>query len=219
MPVLNEAKTLPVILNKVLDVALEKEIIIVDDGSTDDTHNILKNYSNHEGISIIRHPSTQGKGGAVKSALKHVKGDIIIIQDADLEYDPEDYPKLIAPITAGQYDVVFGIRTGSSHSYFRYFLGGRILTVFANILYRQHLTDLFACYKVFKTDVLNSIRIESRGFDFDPEVTAKIFRKGIQIGQIPISYNPRSFEEGKKIRWTDGCTAAWILIKYRFMTI
>jgi glycosyltransferase involved in cell wall biosynthesis len=219
MPVLNEAKTLPVILQKVLNVALEKEIIIVNDGSTDDTHNILEKYRNHAGISLIRHLSTQGKGGAVQSALKQVKGDIVIIQDADLEYDPEDYAKLIAPITAGQYLVVFGTRTGPNHSYFRYFLGGKMLTMLANILYRQHLTDVFTCYKVFSSEILKDIQIEGRGFDFDPEVTAKVVRKGIQIGQVPISYYPRSFEEGKKIRWVDGLIAAWILIKYRFVNL
>lgn len=216
MPVFNEAGTLPIIVTRVLDIPLEKEVIIVDDGSTDETPRILENFRGQNRIKLIRHPFNRGKGMAVRSALDKITGDIVIIQDADLEYNPEDYQMLISPIVNSQYKVVYGVRSGHPYSYLRYLWGGRMLTMIANILYHQRLNDINTCYKVFDAKVLKSISLCSKGFDFDPEVTAKVARQGILIGEVPISYHPRTFAEGKKIRWTDGAMATWTLVKYRF---
>ena len=216
MPVFNEAKTLPIILKKVLNVPLVKEVIVVDDGSIDETPRILEKFREHNDIKLIRHEFNQGKGMAVRSALDQICGEIVIIQDADLEYDPEDYPKLISPIADGRYRVIYLTRRGPYHLYLSYYWGARMLTMLTNIMYRQKLTDMTTCYKVFDATVLKSISLESKGFAFDPEVTAKVARQGIVIGEVPVSYQPRTFAEGKKIRWVDGVMAFWTLVKYRF---
>jgi dolichol-phosphate mannosyltransferase len=216
MPVFNEAETLPAILKKIMDLPLNKEIVIVDDHSTDRSSAIIEGYRHLEHIKIIKHPANYGKGRAIRSALQEVTGTITIIQDADLEYDPGDYEKLIEPILKGHVPVVYGARPGTYHSYFRYYLGGRLLSFIVNMLYKQNLTDVSCCYKVFQTDFLKSIPLKCEGFDFDCEITAKIAKRNIRITEIPVSYIPRSFEEGKKIRWTDGAKAIWILVKQRF---
>jgi len=217
IPVFNEAETLPIRLKKIMDLPVNKEIVIVDDHSTDGSSDIIEGYRHLENIKIIKHPANYGKGMAVRSALQEVTGTITIIQDADLEYDPGDYEKLIEPILKEHVPVVYGARGGTYHSYFRFYLGGRLLSLIVNILYKQNLTDVSCCYKVFETDFLKSIPLRCEGFDFDCEITTKIAKRNIRIREIPVSYIPRSsFEEGKKIRWIDGAKAIWILLKNRF---
>ncbi|MCX5852599.1 MAG: glycosyltransferase family 2 protein [Deltaproteobacteria bacterium] len=216
IPTYNEAKTLPAILRQVIAVPVDKEIIIVDDGSGDQTPSVLDMYKDNVDITILRHQRNMGKGRAIRSAINHVTGDIVIIQDADLEYDPSDYVKLIRPIEEGEAETVYGVRTGSRHSYLRYYLGGKMLSILASFLFGQWLKDISTCYKVFKAELIHSIPFECSRFDFDFEITAKILKRGIRIKEVPIRYYPRSFTEGKKIRWTDGIMAAWTLCKYRF---
>ncbi len=220
IPTYNEEQTLSLIIKKVIEVPLDKEIIIVDDGSTDSTPEILERYKNRKGFKILRHGSNQGKGMAIRSALGHITGDIIIIQDADLEYDPQDYIKLIEPVKNGEGFVVYGSRTSVSdhHSYLMFYLGGRLISFVTNILYNQRLTDELTCYKVFDSKLIKSISLNCKGFGFDAEITAKIARRGVKIKEIPIRYYPRKFSEGKKIRWIDGVIAIWILLKYRFVS-
>jgi len=219
IPVYNEEQTLPVIIKKVIEVSLDKEIIIVDDGSTDSTPEILERYKDEKDLKIIRHKSNQGKGMAIRSALGQITGDITIIQDADLEYDPHDYSKLIEPIRNKGELVVYGARTkaGSFHSHLRSYLGRKIISFLTNILYNQGLTDVPTCYKVFDSKLLKSIPLSCKGFEFEPEITAKIAKRRIKIKEIPVNYYPRRFREGKKIRWIDGVTAVWVLLKYRFV--
>jgi glycosyltransferase involved in cell wall biosynthesis len=220
MPILNEEKTLEVIIRKVADVELDKEIVAVDDGSTDSSPEILDRLSKDFAcLRVIRHERNQGKGAAVRTALEAARGDIVIIQDADLEYDPRDYGAVIEPIVHGDVLVCYGSRIlggGGARSYHRYYWGGRLVTLFTNLFYGLGITDEPTCYKAFRTEVLKSMRLEERGFGFCPEVTAQAARMGLQIGEVPISYYPRSIEEGKKIRWQDGLEALWILVKYRF---
>jgi len=218
IPAYNEEKTLPVILKQVIDVPFDKEIIIVDDGSTDGTPKILKQYHHIKGIKIIRHQSNKGKGMAVRTALRHVTGNIVIIQDADLEYDPQDYQALIEPVKNMKELVVYGARTwAKKRSHILSYLGCKILSFLTNVLYSQNLTDEPTCYKVFDSGLLKSIPLDCKGFEFDPEITAKVSKRGVKIKEIPIKYYPRSFKEGKKITWVDGIIAVWTLIKYRFI--
>jgi len=164
-------------------------------------------------------PQNTGKGFAIRTALEHVSGDIIIIQDGDLEYDPNDYYNLIEPIITGKASVVYGSRNMQPHmhSYYRYYLGGRILTMLTNILYNSRISDEPTCYKVFRTDVLKSLKLKCKKFEFCPEVTAKILKKGYDIVEVPIRYSPRKFINGKKIKFKDGLQAIWVLIKYRII--
>jgi dolichol-phosphate mannosyltransferase len=217
MPIYNEEKTLMTILDRVQAVPIEKEIIIVDDRSVDTTGALLETIRS-DNVFIYRHQRNMGKGAAVRTALHHVTGDIVIIQDGDLEYDPADYQKLIQPITAGQTNVVYGSRVlgHGPISYRRYSWGAKFITWVGNLLYGLHLTDLYTCYKVLRKDVMVSLDLQCRGFEFCPEVTAKLCRMGQQIIELPISYHPRPFEEGKKIRWRDGLIGIWTLLKYRF---
>jgi dolichol-phosphate mannosyltransferase len=217
MPVVNEAHTIGPILERVLAVPLEKEIIVVDDGSTDGTWEALQRYASS--CTLLRHSRNQGKGAAIRTALYYVTGDIVITQDADLEYDPEDYQKLIDPIIKGSADVVYGSRLLNGRlptAGLMFYLGGRFLTWLANFLYGLHITDEATGYKVFRTKVIRGLPLVSKGFEFCPEVTALLGLRHIPIFEVPISYHPRSISEGKKIRWRDGFIAIWILIHYRF---
>lgn len=232
IPAYNEEKTIKrliSIVKKVNTKEIKKEIIVVDDGSRDNTVNILKKIKD---IRLIQHKRNQGKGAAVRTGIKYSTGDIIIVQDADLEYDPNDYYKLIKPIIDKKTSVVYGSRFLSrlqreknirflkakhKRAYFMAYLGGRFLTFLANLLYNGKISDEPTCYKVFKANVLKGINLKCKKFEFCPEVTAKILKKRYKILEIPISYKPRTFEEGKKINWKDGVQAIWTLIKYRFV--
>lgn len=217
VPVVNEVHTISPILERVLAVPLEKEVIVVDDGSTDGTWQALQHYA--ASCTLLRHAQNQGKGAAIATALGHVTGDIVITQDADLEYDPEDYPKLIDPIARGTTDVVYGSRLLNGRSPMAglvCYLGGRFLTWLANALYGLHITDEPTGYKAFRTKVIRGLPLAGKGFEFCPEVTALLGLRHIPIVEVPIGYHPRSVAEGKKIRWRDGFMAIWTLIRYRF---
>jgi len=218
MPVYNEKDTIEEIIQRVQMVDLEKELIIVDDCSTDGTKEILQRL-NEPNVKILCHSQNLGKGAAVKTALEEATGEIIIIQDADLEYSPEEYPKLIEPILKGKADVVYGSRFLGVHQVFMFwhFLGNKFLTFITNILYNTMLTDMETCYKAFRAEVLKKIRIRSNRFNFEPEVTAKVFKQNLRVYEIPITYEGRDYKEGKKITWRDGISAIWALLKYRFV--
>lgn len=217
VPVLNEKDTIQAVLNKVLAVPVKKEVIVVDDGSIDGTWQALQGFADR--CKLLRHPRNLGKGAAIRTALPHVTGDIVITQDADLEYEPEDYPRLVQPILEGRTDVVYGSRLlhgKSPRSSLAFYLGGRFLTWLTNLLYGLNITDEPTGYKVFRTEVLRRLPLKSDGFEFCPEVTALLALNGVFIAEVPISYTPRSIEEGKKIRWRDGWIAIWTLVRYRF---
>lgn len=221
IPVYNEKDTLLEILRKIKKVKLpvKKEIILVDDFSTDGTREIVKKLGSRH-IKIFFHDKNYGKGMAIKTGLKNSTGDIIIIQDADLEYDPQDYRNLIKPIINGKAEVVYGSRLladkKNKHGHLSFYIGGRIVTIVTNMLFFSRLTDEPTCYKTFKAEVIKKIRIHGNRFEWEPEVTAKILKKGIRIHEVPIAYFPRDKEHGKKINWKDGLQAIWTLVKYRF---
>ena len=217
IPAFNEEATICEIVRRVQASPIEKEIIIVDDGSTDRTPSLLASLQ-AKNIVVVRHPRNLGKGAAVRTGLEHVRGDIVLIQDADLEYDPSDYPKLIAPILRGEADVVYGsrIRGQTRRGYLCYYLGGRMLSWLANRLYGTQLTDVPTGYKVFRTQLLKSIDLRTDGFGFCAEITAKLARRGHKIVEVGISYRPRSFREGKKITWRSGLAFIWTLVRCRF---
>jgi len=222
IPAYNEKDTVLEIINKIKAVDLGKvmkELIIVDDFSKDGTREILQNIHDKE-IKTHYHKKNMGKGMAIRTGLKHVTGNIVIIQDADLEYNPEDYKQLIKPILENKYDVVYGSRVLDKkelkYAYYTFYLGGRLVTFFTNLLYFSNLTDEPTCYKTFKTNVIKNIDIKGERFEWEPEVTAKILKKGIKIHEVPISYYPRDRKHGKKINWKDGIQAIWTLVKYRF---
>lgn len=229
IPAFNESQSITAILNKVKDVNLgqygiEKEIIVIDDGSTDDTTEKAKSVPDVKVISY-KDPN-HGKANAVKTGIKNATGDIIIIQDADLEYNPQEYYSLIKPIIDGKTSVVYGSRAlgqkglikKHERAHWAAYFGGVLTTVVANILYGSRLTDMNTCYKVFKADILKKeIQLKATEFDFDQEVTAKVLKKGYNILEVPISYSPRTWAEGKKVNWKTGLLALWTLVKYRFM--
>ena len=219
VPSFNEAKTLPKIIEKLLIVRVShpKEIIIVDDGSTDDTQKVIKKYAKNKNIKIIVNSRNLGKGASIKNALKLSTGDIILIQDADLEYNPLEIPNLLKPFKQSNVKVVYGSRILKKNpgSHWTFSIGGKLLTLITNLLYGTNITDEATGYKLFKKEIIRKLDLKSKGFEFCPEITAKIAKKGIQIFEVPISYNPRPVVE-KKIKWTDGLLAIYFLVKYRF---
>lgn len=222
IPCYNEAETIDGLLSAVINaqVPYQKEIIIVDDCSTDNSFEIIDNYSKNSGIKAFRHEQNQGKGAALRTGISHATGDIIIIQDADLEYDPNEYPNLIKPFQDGVADVVYGSRFKGAQAerilYFWHSMGNKFLTLFSNMLTNLNLTDMETCYKVFRRDVIQNIRICENRFGFEPEVTAKIaaYKPRLRIYEVGISYYGRTYEEGKKINWKDGVAAIWCILKY-----
>lgn len=223
IPVYNEAQTVAQVIDRVATVeleGLEREIIVVDDGSTDRTNEVLERVTERWPglVATIRHEENRGKGAAVRTALEHVTGDIVITQDADLEYDPGEYPRLLAPFKDPAVHVVYGSRNlrENPRSSWSFYWGGRLVSWVANLLYGSDLTDEATGYKLFRTELLRSLDLEVDGFAFCPEVTGKVLRRNIDIHEISISYQPRGLEEGKKINWRDGLEAVWTLLKYRF---
>jgi glycosyltransferase involved in cell wall biosynthesis len=220
IPVYNEEKTLREIIVRVQAVPLEKEIVMVDDGSNDRSREILREIKqSQKNVKVIFHDFNQGKGAALRTGFRTVSGDIIIIQDADLEYDPKDYPKLLEPIVDGRADVVYGSRfLGGPHRvlFFWHYLGNKFLTFFSNIMTNINLTDMETCFKVFKTSVVKDLKLRSNRFGFEPEFTMKVAKRKYRIYEVPISYSGRSYGEGKKITWKDGVKAIFVILWYRF---
>ncbi len=221
VPVFNERNTLVEILRRMRAVELpdgiEREIIVVDDGSTDGTRDVLRQLGDST-VRIVEHPENRGKGAAVRTGFEHATGDYVLVQDADLEYDPDDWPRLLSPVLRGRARVVYGSRfTGERRNMlFLHFLGNRFLSFVTNVLYNTTLSDMETCYKLIDRTVVEGMKLRANRFDFEPEITAKILKQGIRIYEVPISYTGREFEEGKKITWRDGFTALWALVKFRF---
>jgi glycosyltransferase involved in cell wall biosynthesis len=218
MPVYNEIETAEEMIRRVLAVPLRTQLIVVDDRSTDGTRDLLVRLQKELGFTLLLQPRNQGKGGALRRGFEAVEGDLVVIQDADLEYSPEEFPQLIDLICQGRADVVYGSRFLGRHRVFLFthYAGNRFLTFITNVLYNTMLSDMETCYKVMRTDVLRSMRLESSGFGIEPEMTAKIFKRGYRVYEVPITYDGRGYEEGKKITWRDGVIALWVLVKYRF---
>ncbi len=223
VPVYNEAKTIREILQRVAATGLPHEIIVVDDGSTDGTREILRELEASgeiPNLKVIYHERNQGKGAAVRTGFRHATGDVLLIQDADLEYDPEHYPVLLEPIQKGLADVVYGSRfLGAPRRpiLFWNMVANKILTLVTNLLYNTILSDMETGYKVFKREVIENMPLHARGFEFEPEFTAKVLKRGYRVFEVPIAFNPRDYSEGKKIKAKDGFIALWTLLKYRFV--
>ena len=220
IPIFNEIHTLEEIITRVQATGIPNEIVLVDDGSIDGTKDIVNRYKEKKGFIVILHEKNQGKGAAVRSGLDAATGDVFLIQDADLEYDPRDYPALLEPINDGLADVVYGSRfLGASRrvAMFWHMVANKLLTLFTNILYDTILTDMETGYKVFKKQVVEDMPLHAKRFEFEPEFTAKILKRKYRIFEVPITFNPRDYEEGKKIGLSDAFEAIWALVKYRFV--
>ncbi len=219
MPVYNERATIDEIVDRVLAVPLRIELIVVDDCSRDGTRERLQELQRERGFTLLLQERNQGKGAALRRGFSAVTGDIVVIQDADLEYSPEEFPQLVELIVEGRADVVYGSRFLGRHRVFLFthYLGNRLLTLLTNVLYNTMLTDMETCYKLMRREVLTGMHLKSNGFGIEPEMTAKIFKRGFRVYEIPITYDGRSYEEGKKIGWKDGVIALWVLLKYRFV--
>ncbi len=220
VPVFNERSTVAEIVRRMrsVDLPVDREILIVDDGSDDGTAAVLTQLGDST-VRVLKHPSNRGKGAAIRTGLENATGDLVLVQDADLEYDPDDWPRLLAPVLKGRARVVYGSRfTGERRNMlFLHWVGNRFLSLVTNMLYNSTLSDMETCYKLFDPHVLDGVRLEADRFDFEPEFTAKVLRKGIRIYEVPISYAGREPHEGKKITWHDGVVALWTLVKYRFV--
>ncbi len=215
IPVYNEVKTIASIVEKVKGSPFEKEILVVDDGSTDGTREVIERFKDH--VRLFFHDRNRGKGAAIRTAIPHITGDIVIIQDADLEYDPSEYPRLLSPILDGKADVVFGSRfSGETRRvlFFWHAVGNKIITTLSNMLTDLNLSDMETGYKVFRAEILKKVKIESDRFGFEPEITAKVAKMGCRIYEVSISYWGRSYSEGKKIKWKDGLAAIYWILKY-----
>ncbi|RKX17991.1 MAG: glycosyltransferase family 2 protein, partial [Candidatus Zixiibacteriota bacterium] len=222
MPLYNEQETVAEIVEKVLALPLDLELIMIDNASTDKTGQIIAKFSNRKNVRIIKREKNIGKGDAVVAGLELATGKYTVIQDGDLEYDPNDIVKMVDKAEEKKALAIFGSRIlnqGSGISYYRYLWGGKLLTLVARLLYFNGITDESTCYKMVSTDLMKSLKLECERFEFCPEVVAKLGRNGIKIFEIPIAYYPRKFEEGKKIRWIDGVEAIWCLLKYRFKSV
>ncbi len=225
MPVYNEQKTLREIVAAVRAVPIPKELILVDDGSKDGSRQILAELAaQFPDVRVFEHPQNRGKGAALRTGFEQAKGAVVVVQDADLEYDPADYPVLLAPILRGEADVVFGSRylvddrdPGRERDHFYHYFGNRVLTFLSNLFTGLNLTDMETCYKCFRREVLADLVIESRRFTVEPEFTAKVAKLPVRVFEVPIRYQGRKYSEGKKITWRDGIAAIWAIVKYRFV--
>lgn len=220
IPVYNEVESIKTILKRVIDTKLAAEIIVVDDGSADGTRAVLKKLSGRSGVRVILHEQNRGKGAAVRTGIAAAKGEVLLIQDADLEYDPRDIPVLLKPIKERVADVVYGSRfLGGAHrvAMFWHMVANRMLTFMTNILYNTILTDMETGYKVFRREVVAGMVIRANSFDFEPEFTAKVLKRKYRIFEVPITFNPRDYSQGKKIKLHDAFEAVWTLLKYRFV--
>lgn len=222
IPVYNEERYIRRVVERVQAVDIDKEIILIDDCSRDRSYDILKELeTEHRNIRVLHHPTNQGKGAALRTGFKNATGDVVIVQDADLEYNPAEYPKLLKPIQDGLADVVFGSRFagGESHRvlYFWHSMGNKALTLLSNMLTNLNLTDMETCYKVFRREVIQQIQVEESRFGFEPEITAKVAKMGCRVYEVGISYSGRTYEEGKKIGWKDGVRAFVCILKYNLL--
>jgi glycosyltransferase involved in cell wall biosynthesis len=220
IPVYNEEATLEAIVERVVEEPTPKELVLVDDGSSDRSLEILAQLEKRDDVRVFRHAKNRGKGAALQTGFREAQGNVVIVQDADLEYDPNDYAALLKPIRLGRADVVYGsrflVREYARVHLYSHYLGNRMLTMFSNIMTGMNLTDMETCYKVFRREVLEHIELKSRRFDVEPEITAKIAKLRCKVYEVPISYSGRDFSEGKKISWRDGFAALRAILKYRF---
>ncbi len=218
MPVFNESDTLEEMVTRVLAVPLRKELIVIDDASTDGSGELLDRLAGERGFRVVHQARNSGKGAAVRRGIDEARGDVIVIQDADLEYSPEEFPELVDLITAGKADAVYGSRFIGRHRcfLFTHYLANLFLNLVTNVLYNTTMTDMETCYKAVRADVLKKLPLKSDRFGIEPEITAKLFKVGARVYEVPITYEGRDYEEGKKLTWRDGLPALWTLVKYRF---